>query len=219
MRRPDLVLAGALTVVVAGAIALWLGRSQTAPAALPTAIVASAPAAAATDNAAAAAPETSATDAAQAAVARNEKPDPTSTRAVDAADVTRRRWPVAWKATSATKARGTATEPSVRAELAFEALRLVGVDPAAEQTWERAIHDRSLPDGVRSDLIEDLNDEGYTDNDRPGQADLPLILARMQILERLMPNAQDAVEAAAMAEAYKDLLEMYEKLGGQGAGR
>jgi len=223
MRRPDLVLAGACTVAAVGAIALWLGRAQTAPSAVPTAAAApAADATTATDSARAAATEAAAADAGRTPIARgtDASPETVSMHAVDArADGTRRRWPVAWKATSATRSRGATTDPTVRAELAFEALALVGKDPAAEQTWERAIHDRALPDGVRSDLIEDLNDEGYTDNDRPGQADLPLILARMQILERLMPHATDAVEAAAMAEAYKDLLEMYVRLAGEATSR
>ena len=79
----------------------------------------------------------------------------------------------------------------------------------------RAINDPNMPPGVRSDLIEDLNDEGYSDNSNPTKEDLPLIIARLEILERLAPYAMDEVNAAAFEEAYKDLLEMYVRLGGK----
>ncbi|MBK8975006.1 MAG: hypothetical protein IPM29_03700 [Planctomycetes bacterium] len=106
-------------------------------------------------------------------------------------------------------------EPAVAADLAFRALQYVGVDPEAERTWRRAIDDPSMPAGVRSDLIEDLNQEGYLDNSHPTREDLPLILARMQLIERLAPYAMDEVNAAAFEEAYKDLLDMYLRLGGE----
>ncbi|MEZ5966875.1 MAG: hypothetical protein R3F56_23750 [Planctomycetota bacterium] len=99
-------------------------------------------------------------------------------------------------------------------DLAFQALALVGVDPAAEKTWRRAIDDPNTPANVRSDLIEDLNQEGYTDNSHPTQVDLPLILARLELIERLEPLATDEVNRAAFQEAHKDLLEMYVRLGG-----
>jgi hypothetical protein len=76
-----------------------------------------------------------------------------------------------------------------------------------------------MPARVRSDLIEDLNQEGYTDNSHPGKADLPLIRARLELIERLAPYARDTVNAAAFGEAYKDLLAMYVRLGGERRGR
>ncbi|MBL8727049.1 MAG: hypothetical protein JNM25_01370 [Planctomycetes bacterium] len=105
--------------------------------------------------------------------------------------------------------------PAVPVALAFQALPYVGIDPAAEATWLRAIRDPNTPAEARSDLIEDLNEQGYHDNGRPTKADLPLLLARLQLIERLAPDAVDEVAAAAFAEAYKDLLEMYVRLGGE----
>jgi hypothetical protein len=123
-------------------------------------------------------------------------------------------WPVK-QAGGAGGGRGaTSGDPAIPAELAFRALRYVGVDPAAEKTLLRAINDPKMPPGVRSDLIEDLNQEGYTDNNRPTKKDLPLILARLKLIERLAPLALDDVNAAAFEEAYKDLLNMYIRLGG-----
>ncbi len=100
-------------------------------------------------------------------------------------------------------------------KLAFRALWYVGVDPEAEKTWMKAINDPNMSPGVRSDLIEDLNDEGYTDNNNPTKEDLPLILARLELIERLAPYAMDQVNADAFEEAYKDLLNMYVRLGGK----
>ena len=111
---------------------------------------------------------------------------------------------------------GSGGTPRVNARLAFRALLYVGVDPEAEKTWMQAINDPNLPAGVRSDLIEDLNDEGYEDpsGNHLTKKDLPLILARLEIIERLAPYAMDKVNADAFEEAYKDLLNMYVRLGG-----
>ncbi len=126
-------------------------------------------------------------------------------------------WPVA--ATSGVRQRTAAAgaggeSPDVAIDLAFQALNFVGVDEEAEKIWLRAINDPKTPAGVRSDLIEDLNDEGYVDNSHPGKEDLELILARMRLIERLAPATTDPVNAAAFAETYKDLLAMYVRLAG-----
>ncbi len=105
-------------------------------------------------------------------------------------------------------------DPSVAAELAFRALQYVGVDPEAEKTWLRAINDPNTSAVDRGDLIEDLNEEGYLDNSRPTKEDLPLILAHLELIERVAPYAVDKVNADAFEEAYKDLLNMYVRLGG-----
>jgi hypothetical protein len=128
------------------------------------------------------------------------------------------RWPQpasARRSARGARTRGPQTvEPAVAVELAFQALRLVGTDAQAERTWRRAIDDPRTPEGTRSDLIEDLNQEGFTDNSRPTKADLPLILARLELIERLLPVTTDASNRASFEEAYKDLLAMYVRLGG-----
>jgi hypothetical protein len=128
-------------------------------------------------------------------------------------------WPGRGRTASARATAVAPLEPAVAAELAFKALQYVGVDPEAEQIWRRAIDDPATPEGVRSDLIEDLNQEGYLDNSQPTKADLPLIRARLELIERLAPFATDPVNAAAFEEAYKDLLAMYLRLGGEPRGR
>ena len=92
------------------------------------------------------------------------------------------------------------------------ALSYVGADPAADLVWEAAINNPNFTPDQRKDLIEDLNEEGFDDPKNLTPADLPLIVSRIQLIENLAPNAADEVNAAAFAEAYKDLLNMYSKL-------
>jgi hypothetical protein len=92
-------------------------------------------------------------------------------------------------------------------------LRFVGKDPAAEALWIEAIDQRERPEEERSDLIEDLNDEGVPDEVADvTPADVPVLLARLRLIERLAPRALDDVNAAAFAEAYKDLMNLVVKL-------
>jgi hypothetical protein len=91
---------------------------------------------------------------------------------------------------------------------ARDALSSVGVDPDAEAVWADAINDASVPPNERKDLIEDLNQDGFADPDHVTQDDLPLIQARISLIENIGPNAIDAVNAAAFQEAYKDLNNM-----------
>ncbi|HUP77831.1 MAG TPA: hypothetical protein VM260_04650 [Pirellula sp.] len=96
------------------------------------------------------------------------------------------------------------TEPEARF-----ALQGVGVDPLSEMVWIAAINDPSLPSNVRSNLIEDLNEEGFPDHKNITVDDLPLILNRMTLIEDLLFDAMDDVNADAFLEAYKDLENMY----------
>jgi hypothetical protein len=101
----------------------------------------------------------------------------------------------------------------VQDPMARVALGFVGSDPEANAYWLGAINDPAMPPEERKDLIEDLNEDGLSDPDHPSAQDLPTIVARLQILEQLLPNALDDVNREAMAEAYKDL---YNLLHGQG---
>lgn len=58
-------------------------------------------------------------------------------------------------------------------------------------------------------MIEDLNEDGLSDPQHPTQADLPLIVNRLLLIEAIAANAMDQVNADAFAEAYKDLANMY----------
>jgi len=116
--------------------------------------------------------------------------------------------------TQKTKAVGKSGESGGAKEKPIEriALAFVGTDALAELVWLDAINDPSVSARDRSDLIEDLNEEGFPDPRRPTSDDLPMILNRLAIIEDNALFAMDDVNAAAFAEAYKDLVNMYAKV-------
>ena len=95
------------------------------------------------------------------------------------------------------------------------ALMFVGEDEEAEAVWNDAINDPSLSPQERQDLIEDLNEDGFPDPKHLTEDDLPLILSRLALIEELAPDAMDDTNAAAFAEAYKDLSNMLERVSRQ----
>jgi len=99
-------------------------------------------------------------------------------------------------------------KPPIQDPMARSALAFVGADPDAEMYWYDAINDPSLPAQERQDLIEDLNEDGLTDPHRPTADDLPLILNRIQLIEEVVWDAMDEVNADAFLEAYKDLVNL-----------
>jgi hypothetical protein len=92
--------------------------------------------------------------------------------------------------------------------VAREALAFVGMDPLAEQYWLDAIFDTSLPDTEREDLMEDLNETGFADLKNPTVDDLLLIMNRLQIIDAVLPDADDFM-ADHLLEAQKDLVNMF----------
>ena len=107
------------------------------------------------------------------------------------------------------------TNSSAKEPLARLALNYVGADGTADEFWRRAINDPVLTQDQRRNLIEDLNQDGFADTRNLTANDLSLIQARMALIEELAPNAMDKVNAAAFAEAYKDLVNMRAKIAGQ----
>jgi hypothetical protein len=69
-----------------------------------------------------------------------------------------------------------------------------------------------LTAGHRKNLIEDLNQDGFPDTKNLTARDLPLIQNRISLIEQLAPSATDPANAAAFKEAYKDLLNMRERV-------
>jgi hypothetical protein len=102
--------------------------------------------------------------------------------------------------------------------LARLALHFAGADTQANEFYQRAINDPVLTSSHRSNLIEDLNEDGFPDPKNLTPNDLPLIQNRLALIEQLAPNAMDDVNAAAFKEAYKDLLNMRAKVTGQPRG-
>jgi len=111
-------------------------------------------------------------------------------------------------------ARPSTAKPPARNPEARDALSRVGFDPAAEAVWLRAINDPDLSPEERKDLIEDLNEDGFPDPRNLTEADLPLILSRIALIEDLWPGAMDEVNDAAFREAHKDLVNMYLRMVG-----
>jgi hypothetical protein len=103
-------------------------------------------------------------------------------------------------------------EPVVPLPLARASVGFVGVDPDAEAVWLLAINDPTLSPEERKDLIEDLNQDGFPDPKDVTIDDLPLILSRIELIEEVGPDAMDDTNAAAFAEAYKDLVDMLTRL-------
>jgi hypothetical protein len=97
---------------------------------------------------------------------------------------------------------------------ARDALAMVGTDDDADQYWLNAIFDTSLPDKERQDLIEDLNEAGFDDPKNVTADDLPLILNRLELIDAVLPNADDFM-TQHLLEAQKDLISMLATASGQ----
>lgn len=104
------------------------------------------------------------------------------------------------------------TDEPIPEKTARAMLRFVGTDPLAEEVWVQAINDPRLSSHARKELIEDLNEDGFPDPHNVTADDLPLILSRIEIIERLAPNAMDKANSAAFQEAHKDLMNMVARL-------
>jgi hypothetical protein len=104
------------------------------------------------------------------------------------------------------------TDPAKKEPLARVALNFVGADAQANEFYQKAINDLSLPNDHRRNLIEDLNQDGFVDRKNLSARDLPLIENRIALVEQLAPGATDPVNLAAFKEAYKDLVKMRERI-------
>jgi hypothetical protein len=137
----------------------------------------------------------------QAEPAKSEAPAAAGTSEKKAA-------PAQGKAKTVAAAGAGSAKPPIQDPMARAALGYVGADPEAEMYWYQAINDPALPPQERQDLIEDLNEDGLSDPHNPTVDDLPLILSRIQIIEEVVWDAIDEVNADAFLEAYKDLVNL-----------
>jgi len=99
-----------------------------------------------------------------------------------------------------------------KAQVGRFALAFVGANPEAEEVWLWVINDPSVSAHVRQDLIEDLNEDGFSDPKHPTVDDLPLVERRIALIEQVAPDAMDEANFAAFAEAYKDLINIWARL-------
>lgn len=104
------------------------------------------------------------------------------------------------------------TDPAQREPLARLALNFVGADAAANDFYQKAINDMALSKDHRRNLIEDLNQDGFANRRTLTERDLPLIENRIALIEQVAPRAVDPVNLAAFQEAYKDLVNMRERV-------
>jgi hypothetical protein len=91
------------------------------------------------------------------------------------------------------------------------ALASIGHNPEADEVWIRIINDPGVSANARSNLIEDLNEDGLSYRNLT-RDDLPVILYRLDLIEELRPYAMDKVNADAFDEAHKDLVNMANRL-------
>ena len=103
------------------------------------------------------------------------------------------------------------SESLVREQRGRAALGLIGHDPEADEVWIQIINDPSVSADARSNLIEDLNEDGLSYRNLTLD-DLPVIKYRIQLIEELAPYAIDQVNADAFQEAHKDLVNMANRL-------
>ena len=103
-------------------------------------------------------------------------------------------------------------DPRAKERRARVALGMIGYDPEADEVWIRLINDPSLSANARSNLIEDLNEDGFADPDNPTLDELPMIEYRIELIEDLQPYAMDKVNSDAFKEAHKDLVNMVNRL-------
>lgn len=107
------------------------------------------------------------------------------------------------------------TNAASREVFARLALSFAGADTQATDFYTQTINDRVLTGSHRSNLIEDLNEDGFPDPRNLTAEDLPLVVNRIALIEQLAPDAMDKVNADAFQEAYKDLVNMRAKITGQ----
>ena len=103
-------------------------------------------------------------------------------------------------------------DPRVKEQRGRVALGMIGRDTEADEVWIRIINDPSVSENARSNLIEDLNEDGFADPDNPTLDELPMIQYRIELIEDLLPYAMDKVNSDAFKEARKDLVNMADRL-------
>jgi hypothetical protein len=105
-------------------------------------------------------------------------------------------------------------DPQVKEQRGRIALGMIGYDPDADDVWISIINDPSVSPNARSNLIEDLNEDGLSYRNLT-MDDLPVIEYRLELIEDLLPYAMDQVNEDAFKEARKDLENMVNRLRGR----
>jgi hypothetical protein len=117
--------------------------------------------------------------------------------------------------TSGTNQTTRISDSPAKSAQAREVLHLVGVDSHADELWLATINDPRVSAKERQNLIEDLNEAGLVDPKHPTEEDLPLIVARILLIESINESPLDQTNANAFLEVYKDLLNLADVAMGQ----
>jgi hypothetical protein len=99
-------------------------------------------------------------------------------------------------------------DPSKKEPLVRYALTFAGEDAKATEFWHKAITDPKFPHDQRRELIEDLNQDGFQNEDHPTARDAQLIAKRLALIERHWNEVDDPAIKDAWHEAGKDLQNM-----------
>jgi hypothetical protein len=109
---------------------------------------------------------------------------------------------------AATAYNDSRVSPDNKESLAKVGLYYAGVNQQANQFLDSAIRDESLPLDVRAGLVKDLGQDGINERNPSATVDLPIIDARLKMIQSYNGGADDPRLQAAFAEAQKDLLHL-----------
>lgn len=99
-------------------------------------------------------------------------------------------------------------EASKKEPLVRYALTFAGADPQATEFWHKAITDPAMPFDDRRELIEDLNQDGIQNEDKPTARDAQLITNRLALIDKFYSDNDPEGIKDAWKEAQKDLRNM-----------
>ncbi|MEP6663083.1 MAG: hypothetical protein ABJC04_05395 [Verrucomicrobiota bacterium] len=111
----------------------------------------------------------------------------------------------------------TRIDPTNKEPLARVALYYAGLDQQANELFHQTINDPGLPLKLRRELVEDLNQDGISNEKNPTPADQKLIDARLKLIDSYSGAFTEDRMIAALAEAKKDLLNLQQKATGRPA--
>ncbi|MDB6029173.1 MAG: hypothetical protein JWM68_5396 [Verrucomicrobiales bacterium] len=102
----------------------------------------------------------------------------------------------------------TRVDPAKKEPLARVALYFSGLDPQANELFDKAINDNGLSPRTRRHLMEDLNQDGIADRKNPTASDEKIIEARLQLIAKYQGLFTDPELIRGVNEASKDLNRM-----------
>lgn len=140
-------------------------------------------------------------------------PDPTATSA-PGRRISKPKTPVQ-PVEQPTETQTTSPNPVQQAALARESLTMVGVSAEANEYWFAAVNNPEVPTIQRQVLIAALSEVGFEDPNNPTEEELPLIMSRITLLQRLAQNPLDQASATAIQATSAALVDMAAQVTGE----